>query len=102
MTYEKCSRCGKHVGPGDIRYLIRMTAVGDDGGMPEEVIDPDLEIEKLLNQIENMETYELENEVLEERVFVLCGDCKQTFFKRPFGHRRDSFIDDDEYIGPIQ
>ncbi len=102
MTYEECARCGKRIKESEIRYVVRLTVVGDDGGVLEEINDPNIEIEKLIEQIENTDPFELENDVMEERVFVLCPGCKKAFLKSPFGRRIGGFADDDEYIGPIQ
>jgi len=102
MTYEECARCGKRINESEIRYVVRLTVVGDDGGVLDEINDPDIEIEKLIEQIENTDPFELESDVMEERVFVLCPGCKKAFLKSPFGYRTGGFTDDDEYIGPMQ
>ncbi len=102
MTYEECARCGRRFNESEIRYVIRLTAVGDDGGVVDESVDPDSEIERLLRHIEDADPFELENDVLEERVFILCPKCKRVFLKRPFGFQAGGFLDDDDFVGPIQ
>lgn len=101
MTYEECARCGKRIKESEIRYVVRLTVVGDDGGVLKELDNPDIEIERLIEQIENSDPFELEHDVMEERVFVLCPGCKKAFLKSPFGYRNGGFADD-EYIGPMQ
>ncbi|MDH5510407.1 MAG: hypothetical protein OEZ32_08630 [Nitrospinota bacterium] len=104
MTYEECACCGKKIGEGDIRFVVRVSVVGDDGGVldEEEYSDVDSKIEELIAEMEGRESYELENEVFEERVFVLCGPCRKAFMKNPFGFRSRHDIPDDEIFGPIQ
>jgi len=102
MMFEQCARCGKTISEGDIRYVIRITVVGDDGGMIKEVDYPDVEIERMLTQIENMEPFEMENDVFEERIFILCPNCKRSFLNSPFGARRGGLMEDDDIVGPIQ
>jgi len=51
MTYEECARCGKKITESEIRYVVRLTVVGDDGGALEELDDPDIEIEKLISRL---------------------------------------------------
>lgn len=101
MNFEECARCGRRIVEGEIRYVVRLTVVGDDGGVIEELGDPDSEIESLLRQIEEAEIYELESDVFEERVYILCGSCKKEYMKNPFGPRRGDIFDDD-FTGPIQ
>jgi hypothetical protein len=75
--------------------------MADDGGFIEEVEDPDFEIAQLLQQLGEMEAHEIENDVFEERAYVLCAGCRAAFLKNPFGQRKRSLLDDD-HIGPIQ
>ena len=104
MTYEECACCGKKIGEGDIRFVVRVSVLGDDGGVldEEEYSDVDMKIEELIAEMEGRESYELENEVFEERAFVLCGPCRKAFMKNPFGFRSRTDIPDDEILGPIQ
>ncbi|MDH5478154.1 MAG: hypothetical protein OEY50_07465 [Nitrospinota bacterium] len=105
MTYEECACCGKKIGEGHIRFVVRVSVLGDDGGVlaEEEYSDVDMKIEELIAELEGQEAYELENDVFEERIFVLCGACRKIFMKNPFGFRtRGILSDDDEMMGPIQ
>lgn len=103
MDFDECARCGRRVAPGQIRYIVRLTIVGDDGGTLVEVADPDAEIESLIAQIEQMEPDELERDVLEERIFVLCPSCRKAFLRNPFGTAdAGTFEDDEDFSGPIQ
>ena len=102
MDYDECARCGRHIAPGQIRYIVRLTIVGDDGGTLVEVADPDAEIESLIEQIEQMEPEELERDVLEERIFILCPPCRAAFAQNPFGTADGAFDDGGEFSGPIQ
>jgi len=104
MTYEECARCGKHLVEGEVKFILRMTVVGDDGQILSMIEDPDKEIERLISQIEQTDPFELETDVIEERIYILCGRCKRLYMKDPFHNRRDAFFDDDgeDIIGPIQ
>ena len=104
MTYEECACCGRKIGEGDIRFVVRLSVMGDDGGIigEAEYSDLDAKIEELIAEMEGRDAYELENEVFEERLFVLCGPCRKAFMKNPFGFRTRNDIPGDEIIGPIQ
>ena len=104
MNYEQCARCRQNIRDGDIRYVVRVSVLGDDGGilLEEDYEDPDMKIDELLTQLEGRDAFELENEVYEERIFVLCGTCRKVFLKNPFGLKGDDEIPDDEVIGPMQ
>ncbi|MDH4184194.1 MAG: hypothetical protein OEV92_08230 [Nitrospinota bacterium] len=104
MTYEECARCGKKIGEGHVRYVVRVSVAGDDGGIlnEEDYSDVDLKIDELIAHIEGQAPYELENDVFEERLFILCGACRKLFMKNPFGFQRGGGMPDDEIIGPIQ
>jgi len=103
MTYEECARCGRKIREGDIRYVVRVTVAGDDGGVldEEEYSDPDLKIEELIAQMEGKDPQELEDEVYEERMFLLCAPCRKAFMKNPFGFRSED-AGEDETLGPVQ
>jgi len=92
--YEICDRCGKMIKEGDIRYIVRLLVADDDGGVVSEPIT-DEEISEIISKLNSMASGELEQQVYEEREYILCRKCKQTFLKSPFGHSHDGPPDDE-------
>lgn len=91
---EICDRCGKMIKDGEIRFKVLLTASADDGGMVEQEIT-DAELEDIISEIENENPVELNRQVYEERMFILCRECKQSFLKKPFGLNPGDTLDDD-------
>ncbi|VAX16851.1 hypothetical protein MNBD_NITROSPINAE02-1551 [hydrothermal vent metagenome] len=85
---EICDRCGCVIKDGEVRFKIRILAGADDGGMEAEAIT-DCEIENLISELETIDSFELESQIFEERVYVLCSACKTDFLKQPFGFSPD-------------
>lgn len=83
--------------------MVRVSVAGGDGGIldEEEYSDPDLKIDELIAQMEGKDPQELENEVYEERMFLICAPCRKAFMKNPFGFKFRGGADG-ETLGPVQ
>lgn len=81
---EICDRCGSVIKDGEVRFKVRIMAGADDGGVVTEPIT-DHDIEKLITGLATIDSTEIERQVVEERIYVLCRGCKTDFLKQPFG-----------------
>lgn len=72
-----CFRCGKELPPGSLYYVIHVRVFsGFDGFLiePEEGVDKQLR--PLLEQIQSSDPEDLEKEVYEEILLVVCKRCR--------------------------
>lgn len=83
---EICDRCGGRIGPGDIRYLVRLSVNVDDGGVISGPIGED-EIDAIIRELSKADPEELERDVHEERSYIICPRCRREFMKDPLGKK---------------
>lgn len=73
---------------GGLKYVIEIKSFADfDGYLEEYPGEIEDGINELLDSMENMETEELEEEVFQELVFILCKSCREKFVDDPFNRR---------------
>jgi len=74
---RQCMRCGTDLPYGSLVYVVQIKVFADFDGV---ILDPDEEsqhpMEKLLEQIQKADPKELEKDVYEELMFVLCKRCR--------------------------
>ena len=77
---RQCMRCGMDLPYGSLVYVVQIKVFADFDGV---ILDPDEEsqhpMEKLLEQIQKADPKELEKEVYEEFMLVLCKRCRDGF-----------------------
>lgn len=90
MVHFTCDLCGQELPlPDAQRYVLKIEvyAAYDPLEITEEDLDRDHmeEISKLLREIEDIDTAELEDGVYKSFRFDLCSECHKKFLKDPLG-----------------
>lgn len=83
-----CDRCGRRLEPDDPdRYVVRVEvfAAADHLSISEEDLRRDHrdEIERLLNQLEDMNPDDVEDQTYRAFRFDLCRDCHKEYLRNP-------------------
>lgn len=80
-----CNTCRKELQEGSLRYVIDISIFADfDGILEEPQGDIDVEIKKLLKDMEEMNPVGLEEDVFQEINLIVCKDCKDNLQKTLF------------------
>ncbi len=81
-NFEECSRCGKKLKRGEVKYVIYISIVSDfDGVLP---VCEDVDVNEIIESGQNIPEEELEHEVYEEMAFLVCKSCRDKFRENPF------------------
>jgi hypothetical protein len=85
-----CSRCGIELHPGTGNfYLVRIQAMADPTppSFSEEDLqhDPKKEIQRLLEQMQDISAQEAMDQVYRQVVLYLCGPCYRRWIENPVG-----------------
>ena len=72
---DTCFRCGKYLRPGGLKYRVDITITSAFNGVIDEHYEEG-EMERLAEEIQQMDPEELEKEVYEELTITLCKDCR--------------------------
>ena len=83
---KRCDNCGRLVARKEVLYEIKIDIYAKGG--PVEIDPEDLEkdhlaeMERLLADMEEMDTEELTDQVFESYRFNLCNECREEFHAR--------------------
>ncbi len=88
--FEECSRCGRKLKRGEVKYVIYISIVSDfDGVLP---VCEDEDIERVIESAKEISEEELEREVYEEMAFLVCKSCRDKFRDDPLSNSEDSHV----------
>jgi len=73
---DTCFRCGKYLHPGGLKYRVDLTIASAFNGVIDEQYEEE-EIERLVEEIKQMDPEELEKEVYQELTVTLCNNCRK-------------------------
>jgi len=101
MNLQRCCKCGKELLEGSTKYIlsIRLFADVDNTVSTCDAVDKADDIEQLINCLENLGPEEIENDIHQEMVFLLCKACRNTFCRNPLNKQKDDFNNVMPYIG---
>jgi len=86
--FEECSRCGRKLKRGEVKYIIYISIVSDfDGVLP---VCENENVEEIIESGSNIPEEELEREVYEEMAFLVCKSCRDKFREDPFSDSESS------------
>lgn len=92
MKYYICDMCGARIGPGKLRYALKLTVFAAYDtlkiGFADLAEDYEDEIQELVEEMKDMDPRQLEEDVFKELSFDLCRSCQQGFIKDPLGKHR--------------
>lgn len=88
MSGTRCHRCGRRFGEGELRYQVAVHVRSDfDGVIPEAEPEPSgEEIDRLIGELSQYNEEELNRQVYEDDVFVMCPSCKEAFMDNIYSH----------------
>lgn len=87
---EECSRCGRKLKRGEVKYIIYISIVSDfDGVLP--VLEGE-NVEEIIESGNEYSDEELEREVYEEMAFLVCKSCRDKFRENPFSDSASSDV----------
>ena len=81
-----CSRCGKKIEEYEVAYRVYISVVQDVPLVIDERNTPDEEeIKEILETVKDLPEDTLEEEIHEEKGFLLCEQCAEIFRANPLG-----------------
>lgn len=84
MSRQCCSRCGKYLHEGSLKYIVRINVFADfDGYLCDEDKSSAEDLQSLIRQIKDKTPETLENDIYQEMAFLLCKSCRNIFIKNP-------------------
>lgn len=88
----RCHCCGKELPFGSVKYVIEVKSFADfDGYIEEFAGDVEEGINELIESIEQCDPKNLEDDVYEEFIYLLCKQCRDRFANDPFNTGRPMF-----------
>ncbi len=98
MTPIRCNCCSKELSIGGVKYIIEIKSFADfDGFIDEHPGELEEGVNDILDVVESLDEEELEQEVFEEQIFILCKECRDKFIEDPFGLKK-SVYGGEEYV----
>jgi hypothetical protein len=92
MPGKYCVKCGKSLPQGSLKYVVDIRVYADFDGvlnLPEGDIEE--EVHRLMEEIERMDPGELERDVYQEMVVLLCKRCRDRFVEDPLGRSQGPY-----------
>ncbi len=88
MGAIRCHRCGESLPEGSTKYQVDLRVRSMfDGVIPEaEHRNPEQELDKILSDLSAYTEEELNRQVYEDDVFILCPACKEAFLEEVYSH----------------
>ncbi|MBI5252394.1 MAG: hypothetical protein HY912_23105 [Desulfomonile tiedjei] len=85
MSRIRCHRCGSPLPAGSAKYqvAVRVRSVFD-GVLPESSDEP--ELAKIIKEVSNCSEEELNRQVCEDDIFIMCPVCKEAFLDDIYSH----------------
>jgi hypothetical protein len=85
MNKFRCYSCERELPEGSLKYVVEIKSFADfDGFLEDYRGDAESGMLELLEEMEDMDQKAMEEDVYHEIVFVLCKDCRDKFYKKPF------------------
>lgn len=83
-----CHRCGSPLPEGSLKYQVALRVRSMfDGSVAESDVDlPEPEIARLLQEVEKYREEELDRQVYEDDIFIMCPACKEAFMEDIYAH----------------
>jgi len=103
MNSQSCSKCGKKLPAGSLKYILSIRLYADFDGEIETSGESDLQkdiddIDYLIKCLEDSKPEDVENEIHREMAFLLCKGCRDYFSKNPLS-KREGHNESEGYMG---
>jgi hypothetical protein len=88
MSGTRCHRCGRDLATGELKYEVAVQVRSTfDGVIPESDLESDeTSIERLVHDISAYSEEDLNRQVYEDDVFIMCPECKEAFLDNIYSH----------------
>ncbi len=88
MSGIHCHRCGSRLREGTLKYQVAVRVRSlFDGVIPESQEENDEpELRRLIREVSAYSEEDLNRQVYEDDVFVLCPECKEAFLDDIYSH----------------
>lgn len=88
MSGTRCHRCGSDLADAELKYEVAVKVRSMfDGVIPESDLDADeITIERLVRDISAYSEEDLNRQVYEDDVFIMCPACKEAFLENIYSH----------------
>lgn len=98
MIHYSCDLCKRPLDPeDDLRYVVKLEvyAAFDPLKIDEQDDDRDnlQDLHEILEQLDNVPSGEVGEDVYEQRRFDLCPECRKRFMKNPLGRKASEKFD---------
>lgn len=82
---KRCEKCGRDLPLGGLRYVVKIEAYADfDGYLGEEDAEEvEARMRELVERLSERDPGELEREVYEKQIYLLCKDCRDHYLANP-------------------
>lgn len=102
MDNQNCSKCGKNLSPGSLKYILSIKLYADFDGWVEPSGEGDREnLEYLVECLESTDQDEIEDDVHQEMAFLLCKNCRDLFSRNPLNRNKDTNDREYDYNGRL-
>jgi hypothetical protein len=83
-----CHRCGSPLPEGSLKYQVALRVRSMfDGAILESRVEPsEDELTRLLLEVEQCSEDELNHQVYEDDIFIMCPACKEAFMQDVYAH----------------
>jgi hypothetical protein len=83
-----CHRCGSPLPEGSLKYQValRVRSMFDGAVAESDVSPPEAELARLLKEVERYSEEELDRQVYEDDIFIMCPACKEAFMDEIYAH----------------
>lgn len=83
-----CHRCGSPLPEGSLKYQValRVRSLFDGTVLESDVEPPEEELTRLLQAVEQYSEEEMERQVYEDDIFIMCPACKEAFMEDVYAH----------------
>ncbi len=88
MSGIRCHRCGSRLPKGTLKYQVAVRVRSlFDGVIPEsEESNGESDLKSLISEVAAYSEEDLNRQVYEDDVFVLCLECKEAFLEDIYSH----------------
>ena len=88
MGAIRCNRCGQPLEEGSTKYQVDLRIRSMFDGVLQEsgVGDPSGDIDDILAELSECSEEELNRQVYQDDVFIMCPSCKEAFIKDIYSH----------------
>ncbi len=92
MSVLRCHRCGSPLPEGSARYQVAVRVRSVFDGVLPEFPDRESDLEKILKDVSACSEEELNRQVYEDDVFIMCPVCKEAFLDDIYSHLRPEAV----------